>query len=513
MSEAIPGMPPAPEPDLPKKAAVVVLVRERDGLREVFWLRRRAKISFGGFYAFPGGKLDPDDARIPVEGATGEDAVLRAAAARELFEETGILLAQGAEALDEDVRNVARLALNAGGMRFSAFLSTHGLRLMASDFEDAGRWITPPWVPTRVDAHLFTVQAPHSTLGDATSDEHTDGAWIRPADGLARWEQGTALLHPPNLHVLKVFAGQDTWSRSVEKLRTPTFAPGYIASRIEFQGGVRVFPLETPTLPPAAHTNTYVLGTGELLIVDPGSREVRQYSRLIALVTALISEGMRVKAIVVTHHHDDHIGGAFALRERLKAPLWCHAATAEHLAERFGTQHAPPERLLKDGDVLTLSGLPTMRWRVVHTPGHARGHICLYDQASRAVIAGDMIAGLGSIVIDPPEGDMAQYLASLRLLRALPAGTVYPAHGPPIAEGIAKIDEYIRHREDREKKVFEALDPKGALLALPAIVTKAYDDTPEFLHPLAERSALAILLKLEGEGRVARLGETFARAG
>jgi glyoxylase-like metal-dependent hydrolase (beta-lactamase superfamily II) len=121
-----------------------------------------------------------------------------------------------------------------------------------------------------------------------------------------------------------------------------------------------------------------------------------------------------------------------------------------------------------------------------------------HDQASGALLAGDMVSTLSTIVIDPPEGDMARYLGSLERLRALGPRTVYPAHGPPAPDGPAKLAEYLAHRREREEKVLAALASPGTLAEVTA---RAYDDTPPAVHPIAERSCLASLEKLRAEGR------------
>jgi ribonuclease/clavin/mitogillin len=495
MSEALPGMtfPPAPPPAKPRNAAVVVLYRRVGAAVEVFWVRREKALAFaGGFYAFPGGKVDKADAQVPVRGAAGEEAALRVAAARELFEEAGVLVAEGAEALGlERVRELRR-ALLAGELEWQKLLADAGLTLRAADFHAAGRWITPPYMPVRFDAHLFLVEMPPHAQAELVPGELTEATWVLPAEALKRWEQGTALLHPPNLHALQVLAGFDTPARVVERLASPPHCPDFIAKVIEFQQGVYLVPLETPTLPPATHTNTYVLGRGELLIVDPGASDTGECEKLFDQLSILSAEGMRPVAVVLTHHHGDHIGGAKVVKERLGLPLWCHERTADRL-------DVPVERLLKDGEVLELAGKPAQRWRVLHTPGHAQGHICLVEERSHAAVVGDMVAGVGTIVIDPPEGNMRDYLAQLARLRDLPVATLYPAHGGAIPDGPGKLSEYIAHRAAREARIMEALPTSGATLE--QVVETAYADTPAFLHPVAERSALATLEKLLTEGR------------
>ena len=152
-----------------------------------------------------------------------------------------------------------------------------------------------------------------------------------------------------------------------------------------------------------------------------------------------------------------------------------------------------------------------MSFRVLHTPGHARGHLTLVETDSQAAIVGDMVAGVGTILIDPPEGEMAVYLRQLDRLRQLPVGTLYPAHGPAIPDGPQKLTEYLEHRMFRERKVLASIGPAGA--SLEQIVHLAYDDVSPLAAAIAARSTEAILIKLVGEGRVIRNRDRFIRTG
>ncbi|MGE5185561.1 MAG: MBL fold metallo-hydrolase [Acidobacteriota bacterium] len=247
--------------------------------------------------------------------------------------------------------------------------------------------------------------------------------------------------------------------------------------------------LRTPTLPPAAHTNTYLVGPeqGPQLVVDPGSPYADQQAVLDQVIADEAAAGRPLAMVLLTHHHGDHVGGASALAARWRVPVAAHARTARRLAGRVEVT-----RELGDGE--RVDGVTC-----VHTPGHADGHLCF--QHGGAVIAGDMVAGVGWILIDPDEGDMAEYLASLRKLLALPATTLLPAHGPAITDGPGKLREYLAHRTMREDRVIAALAARGDA-SLDELLPEVYADTPRILWPLAARSLRAHLDKLVREDRV-----------
>jgi endoribonuclease LACTB2 len=251
--------------------------------------------------------------------------------------------------------------------------------------------------------------------------------------------------------------------------------------------GVRVLALRTPTLPPAAHTNVYLIGPddGPVAVVDPGS----PYPEQQAILDRTLVRSPPV-AVLLTHHHGDHVGGATALAERWQIPIAAHPLTARRLAGKVAVT-----QLVADGDYAYGA-------TAVATPGHADGHLCY--AIGDATIAGDMVAGIGTILIDPSEGDMAVYLASLERLLALPAMTLLPAHGPAIRDGHGKLREYLAHRRMREAMVEAAL--RDAPRPVSELVADAYRDTPRALWALAERSLLAHLVKLARDRRARDVG-------
>ncbi len=268
---------------------------------------------------------------------------------------------------------------------------------------------------------------------------------------------------------------------------------------------IDVLAVRTPTLPPATHTNTFLVGTGQAVLVEPATPYQEEQDLMVDWVESARGRGIEPVAILATHHHPDHVGGAVALCERLSLPLWGHAMTAERLSGIVEL-----DRLLEDGERIELGGPTKTALTAVHTPGHAPGHLCFVDEASGIMIAGDMVASVGTIIVEPTDGDMTLYLESLRRMASLEPVALLPAHGDLIADPQAILSFYIAHRLMREGKVLGALEANGGPARPSDLVARAYDDTPEALWPLALRSLEAHLIKLEREGRITREGDRWS---
>jgi glyoxylase-like metal-dependent hydrolase (beta-lactamase superfamily II) len=239
-------------------------------------------------------------------------------------------------------------------------------------------------------------------------------------------------------------------------------------------------------------TNTYLVGTGrERILLDPG-QGVPAY--LPVLERALErAGGVRIQEIVLTHGHPDHIGGVRSVRERFGGLRVSKFPWPESDAAYADLELAA----LADGATVRTEGATL---RGVHTPGHAPDHLCFVLEEEQAVFSGDNVLGVGTTVIPNQSGDLGQYMDSLARLLALAPRRIYPAHGPVIEDGIAKLREYIAHRHERERQILAALaDGPARVREIVKVVYAAY---PEALHAAAAQSTAQHLRKLQREGRV-----------
>jgi glyoxylase-like metal-dependent hydrolase (beta-lactamase superfamily II) len=251
---------------------------------------------------------------------------------------------------------------------------------------------------------------------------------------------------------------------------------------------------QNPNLFTGPGTNTYLVGTGrERILVDTG-QGVPAY--LPVLEQALARAGCRIQEIALTHGHPDHLGGVADVIGRhgsLRVSKLPHPG--------FDAALSVPVQALADGARLRTEGATL---RAVHTPGHAEDHLCFVLEEEQSLFSGDNVLGVGTTVIPAQGGDLGDYMRSLERLLSEQPRAIYPAHGPRIPDGVAKIREYIAHRNAREREILAAL--QAGLAAIPDIVARVYAAYPVALHGPARQSVCSHLLKLEREGRVRRSG-------
>ncbi len=499
----------------PKNAAAVILLNGETG--EVLWARRNLQLKFlGGFYGFVGGKTEENDWEIKVRNCgDGEKSSLIACAARELFEETGVLLVRKGEKLTKGQIASLHDDLISERMTFGEILRHWGLHLDAEDFAYTGFWTTPEFSPIRFKTHFFLAVCPPKQNPYAAIDELETVEFIKSSNAVELWEKSKVLIAPPVLIGLKELAEKEnltTNERGFEKinenknlkavaenlLETSQNCDGNI-NYIELNSRLICIPLKTETLPPATHTNCFIVGKKEFIVIDAAAKDENEQRKLHELIDSFVEKGFVCKQIIVTHLHKDHFGGEAVLQKHLrdkfnlKVPIAAHELTTKSLRGKVKF-----DRFIKDGEIFKLKNEngEAFDLTALHAPGHALGQLCFYDEEFGFLLSGDNVLSLQSVVIAQPEGNMTDYLASLERLKKLPnLNFLCGSHGTAVFDAKGKIEQYVAHRLERERQILEAL--KNGAKTLPEIVEKVYVGLNPKLFKLAEKSVRAHLEKLK----------------
>lgn len=262
-------------------------------------------------------------------------------------------------------------------------------------------------------------------------------------------------------------------------------------------------------------TNTYVIGTSDLAVIDPGPDSQDH----LAAILAAVQPGQKITHIIVTHSHLDHSPLARPLSKTTGAPIYAfggpqdgRSAIMTKLAsdglagggEGIDTEFAP-DVTLADGDQLQGAGWAL---EVLHTPGHIGNHIAL--AWGDACFTADHVMGWASSLVSPPDGDLSDFMASCRRLRARSWRVFYPGHGAPVTDPAARLDWLMAHRTSRETAILDALSQGPATAA--ALARQIYTETPASLLHAAERNVFAHLVDLTGRARITPQGALSATA-
>ena len=226
--------------------------------------------------------------------------------------------------------------------------------------------------------------------------------------------------------------------------------------------------IPSPTLPPATCTNAWILGEDDIIVVDPAGKDndvKDQFRELLFL--------KNIRAIFLTHHHTDHICGVTHLANATGAEIWASDWTRQKTGLKI-------DRLIYENDVIET---PYDKWRALLTPGHAAGHLCLSSEENGDIVAGDMVAGVGTILLAKPEGCLKKYFNSLNRLIEENPRRLLPAHGPAITPAIPYLKHYITHRQMRNTQIMAALETRT--LKVDEIAKMVYSDLPKAFMPLA----------------------------
>ena len=538
------------EPVATRPAATVLLLRDApdNGGFEILMTRRSGTASFApGAYVFPGGGIDALDAQshAAADRRPAQDDLhltQAIAAIRESFEELGVLLARHADGPRKgwmaDAQDIAAIDRH---QPFAVQCAARGLRLAADSVYLLAHWTGDRDLPRRFDVPFLVARMPEGQEPVADEAEQFEPVWVRPADALARHEAGQFFMIFPTIRTLQRLAQfastqavldavaheQPLWVScpragilaGKEARYMEDEAPfgelalvcpdGQIVHPLDWQAE-RPVPLlrnvmrltaPNPGVMTGPGTNSYLVGdpaTG-FIAIDPGPADAEHLDKLWR------AAGGDIRMIVCTHSHADHSPGAAPLQAlcvqagQARPPiLGLPSAPTARAASQF-----TPDRSLQNNELLALTGQTpegkiTHTLQVIHTPGHAANHLCLLLQEDGLLFSGDHILNGSTTVIDPPDGNMADYLDSLDRLDAVCAEHgvefILPAHGyvlgGPIHGARSAIARLKAHRLAREAKVLAAMQaqPDGSM---DDWVQRAYDDVPPRLWPVAQRSLLA----------------------
>jgi recombination protein RecT len=523
---------PQREPAPTRPAATVLLLRDGAAGVEVLMTRRSMTASFApGAYVFPGGGVDAADAAAHAHAArraTQSDLHLTQAIAaiRESFEELGVLLARHADGTFATTADIAALDRKAP---FAPQCAARGLTLAADAVYVLAHWVTDRDLPRRFDVPFLVARMPEGQTPVADDAEQFEPEWVRPADALARHGAGTFFMIFPTIRTLerlKAFATVDAVLAACateHPLWTSCPRAGFLAGKearymeheqpygelelvspdgqivhaldwnthepVRLLKNVTRLTAPNPSVMTGPGTNSYLVGDPDsgYIAIDPGPADAEHIERLWR------AAGGDIRIIVCTHSHADHSPGARPLQAMCKSPpsiLGLPSATTARAASQF-----TPDRALQNNELLTITGRGlTHTLKVIYTPGHAANHVCLVLVEDGLLFSGDHILNGSTTVIDPPDGNMGDYLDSLDRLTAActehAIGHILPAHGYVLGQASAAIAHLKAHRLKREAKIM------GVMQAHPDAtvdewVQHAYDDVPPRMWPVAQRSLLA----------------------
>ena len=541
----------------PRPAATLVVARDgAQGVEVLLLLRAERGDHNSGAWVFPGGLVDASDAQSR-DACTGLDDAraserlnlpeggldFHVAALRECFEECGLLFAadeRGEAASAQLARSLQgwRGPIHRGEKSLADFARETGVRLDLRRLAYLSHWLTPLGRAKRFDTRFFVAAAPAGQEPVHDGVEMTDHRWMRPSDALAEGD-ALKLMGPTRatLMTLAEFTSTDAlmaWARSRRDVPRifPRIGEGAQGQRpvmpdehawaelgrLDPQGlgsfhydivagrpvrlSERVIRVTcgNASVMTGPGTNSYLVGGGprnEWAVIDPGPADEAHLRALLAAAPG------RVTRILVTHTHSDHSPGCVALRRETGAVIL--GRVADH-ADRQDRSFVP-DQPLRGGERIAIDEGVSLR--VIHTPGHASNHLCYLLEEEQTLFTGDHVMQSSTVVINPPDGDMAAYITSLRSLAAMDGvAWLAPGHGFLMEQPRRAFDWIVKHRLQREAKVLAAVREHGPADA-DALLRQVYDDVTPQLHGIAMRSLLAHLYKLRAEGAVAEDGSAW----
>ena len=244
-------------------------------------------------------------------------------------------------------------------------------------------------------------------------------------------------------------------------------------------------------------TNTYLIGSDDITLIDPGPNDAEHIEKILSL------GGDKIKRILVTHTHKDHSPAALPISKKLNIPMFGRLVDRD---SEWEDETFAPDTVLSHGDIISTNEYTL---ETIHSPGHASNHLCFYLKDQKCLLTGDHIMDGSTVVIAPPDGNMTEYIESLKLLESYDIDYFAPGHGEFMQEPSKTIQSIIRHRLSRESKVLRTIE-NNKDQDIDKLLLSVYDDVPDILHPIARMSLLAHLIKLEADGKILQTDNTYS---
>ncbi|TDJ09413.1 MAG: MBL fold metallo-hydrolase [Deltaproteobacteria bacterium] len=441
-----------------KQAVTAVITYQND----LFMVKRQNYLrAFPGYHAFPGGKVDHDEADTPIEhpSLSSFDSRIIHALKRELEEEIGFDLFKGLES---------------------------GL---VKSFHHIGNAVTPKFNVYRFDTHFFKIVLSEKVNFVINEGEFSSGEWIDAEKMVDKYHKAQAMMVPPTVRIIKELAndidciGPFDLSLGIDLEKfVPHIEPIY--------GIKQFFPLSN-TFPPANRTNCFLIGDDEKYLIDPSPEsemELEKFSNTL--------KEFEFDSVFLTHHHPDHHEFSTNIAKVRSVPMSMGKKTHQMILDRFGENYFDgiEIRFFKEGDILTKSLGRDIK--VFEVPGHDEGQLALAPDSMEWFLVGDLIQTFGTVVIARPEGDMAKYFKTMQRVIDLNPQVVIPSHGIAVG-GTFKLVETLKHRKMREGQIVKLVKlGRSAQEMLPIV----YEGLDVSLHPYALMTIESHLVKIKAEG-------------
>jgi ribonuclease/clavin/mitogillin len=443
----------------PVESVSVIFIHEQ----QIFAVQRQSYLlAFPGYHAFPGGKIDADEssAAFETEFLREHDAIRMRALQREIVEELAYDLEEGIK---------------------------KGEVLSVSELAEA---LAPPFAPVRFRTWFYRVDLRKRIDFKVDSGEFADSFWKTPDELLETYRTGKSLMVPPTRWVLEGL--QNNPQATAFGDLSQDFAENKTVPSLEMLEGIPALAVRSATLPPASRTNVFLLGDSDApkLLIDPSPNSEEEYQRLLNTI-----EDKELDAIFLTHHHPDHHQFSNQLARQLKLPIILSQDTQQRLTLKNGKDYFEQIELrnvVENEEVTCWHGSAV---RVYEIPGHDAGHLGLAPDTLSWFIVGDLIQGIGTVVIPSPEGDMATYFKTLEKVIALNPEVIIPSHGIPM-RSTHRLIETLKHRRERESQILK-LSKSGN--SKQEILEQLYKGIDPRLHQLALQNIEAHLVKLYQE--------------